>query len=131
MDGPARAPRGVRRRAAPGGPWFALLVGLAAAACWADEELGTPLAIELSGPDEGRVGEELAVRYDVSGPQLVGIIFDWGDGAADSVPARGAQTASGSVRHSYAEAGTFTVTGRAEDFVDGFAEARIEIEIGR
>lgn len=81
------------------------------------------------GPEAGRVGHELAVRYEVTGRQLVGIIFDWGDGASDSVPARGAQTASGSVHHTYAAAGTFTVKGRAEDVVEGFAEAQVEVEI--
>ena len=107
----------------------ALLCGLAIAACWTEDEIGTPLSIELAGPDAGRVGEELSVRYDVTGRQLVGVIFEWGDGVADSVRARGAQAASGSVRHTYEAAGTFTVTGRAEDVVDGLAEARVEIDI--
>ena len=61
--------------------------------------------------------------------RIVALIFAWGDGAADSVPARGAQTASGSVRHTYTEAGRFTVAGRAEDVVEGFAEARVTIDI--
>ena len=107
----------------------ALLLGLAVAACWTEEHIGAPLSIELTGPDAGLVGEELSVHYEVTGRQLVGVIFDWGDGVADSVRARGAQSASGSVRHTYAAAGTFTVTGRAEDVVDGLAEARVEIDV--
>ena len=110
-------------------PRSALLLSLALAACWDDPGIGTPLSIELIGPETGRVSEELAVRYEVTGRQLVGIIFDWGDGASDSLPARGAQTASGSVHHTYAETGTFTVRGRAEDVVEGFAEAQVEVEI--
>ena len=106
-----------------------MLLGLALTACWTEEEVGTPLSIELTGPGGGRVNQELSVHYEVTGRQLVGVIFEWGDGAADSVRARGAQTASGSVRHTFAEAGTFTVVGRAEDVVDGVAEARIEIDI--
>lgn len=85
--------------------------------------------IELAGPDEGRVGEELSVRYEVNGRQLVGIIVAWGDGVADSVMARGAQTASGSVHHTYTESGRFTVTGTAEDIVEGMVEDRVEIDI--
>ena len=117
----------IHRALAPAGS--ALLLAFAVAACWADEETGAPLAIELSGPDAGQAGEEISVQYEVTGRQLVGIIFAWGDGAADSVPASGAQTASGSVRHTYTEAGGFTVTGRAEDLVEGFAEARVTIDI--
>ncbi len=104
---------------------------LAVAACWGEDDLGAPLAIELAGPDRGRVGEELAVRYEVTGSQLVGIIVAWGDGVADSVPARGAQTASGSVRHTYTESGRFTVTGTAEDLIAGVVEDRVEIDILR
>lgn len=111
------------------GPRSALLFGLTVAACWSDDDLGTPLAIELAGPDEGRVGEELSVRYEVNGRQLVGIIVAWGDGVADSVPARGAQTASGSVHHTYTDSGRFTVTGTAEDVVEGVVEDRVEIDI--
>ena len=107
----------------------ALLFGLTVAACWSGDDLGTPLAIELAGPDEGSVGEELSVRYEVNGRQLVGIIVVWGDGVADSVPARGARTASGSVRHTYTESGRFTVTGTAEDVVEGVVEDRVEIDI--
>lgn len=110
-------------------PRSVLLLGVAVAACWDDSEIGTPLSIELIAPEAGRVSEELAVRYEVTGRQLVGIIFDWGDGASDSVPARGAQTASGSVHHTYAATGTFTVKGRAEDVVEGFAEAQVEVEV--
>lgn len=106
-----------------------LLLGVVTLGCRADDDIGSPLSIELAGPGTAQAGEELSVHYEVSGRQLVGIIFDWGDGATDSVPARGAQTASGSVHHTYVEAGTVTVTGRAEDIVEGFAEARVEIEV--
>lgn len=110
-------------------PRSVLFLGVAVAACWDDPDTGTPLSIELVGPEAGRVSEELAVRYEVTGRQLVGIIFDWGDGTSDSVPARGAQSASGSVRHTYSETGTFTLKGRAEDVVEGFAEAQLEVEV--
>ena len=106
-----------------------MLLAVGAMACWSDEDIGSPLSIELAGPGTGQAGVELSVHYEVSGRQLVGIIFDWGDGATDSVPAMGAQTAAGSVHHTYVAAGTVTVTGRAEDIVEGFAEARVEIEV--
>ncbi len=97
-------------------------------ACY-DDEIGTPLSIELIGPETGVVDTKLAVLYDVSGRNLYGIVFEWGDGAVDSLAALGAQTASGAREHTYRTAGRFTVRARAEDVVEGVAIAEVTINI--
>ncbi len=94
-----------------------------------EDEIGTPLSVELIGPGTGRVGEELSVLYNVSGRRLDGIIFSWGDGAVDSLPTAGAQTAAGSRQHTYRESGRFLVRARAEDAVEGVASAEVMVNI--
>lgn len=108
-----------------------VLPGLLAAslvACY-DDEIGTPLSIELIGPATGVVDQKLSVLYNVSGRSLNGIVFTWGDGAVDSLAAAGAQTASGSREHIYEAAGLFIVRARAEDAVEGVASAEVMIDI--
>ncbi len=107
-----------------------LLATLLLTAC-VEDEIGTPLSVELIGPDTGRVGEELSVLYNVSGRRLDGIIFSWGDGAVDSLATAGAQTASGSRQHTYSESGRFLVRARAEDAVEGVASAEVMVNIER
>ncbi len=107
---------------------LACLLALAAA-CITDDEIGTPLSVELIGPETGLVGDELSVLYNVSGRSLTGIIFTWGDGAIDSLGTVGAQTASGSMQHVYEMPGLFTVTARVEDAVEGVASAEVSINV--
>ncbi len=110
---------------------FALLACLfaVAAGCITDDEIGTPLSVELIGPETGLVGDQLSVLYNVSGRSLSGIIFTWGDGAVDSLGTVGAQTASGSMQHVYEMPGLFTVTARVEDAVEGVASATVSINV--
>ncbi len=98
------------------------------AACY-DDEIGTPLSVELIGPETGVVDQKLSVLYNASGRRLIGIIFTWGDGTVDSLAAAGAQTASGAREHTYEAAGLFTVRARAEDSVEGVASAEVMIDI--
>ncbi|MDE2982621.1 MAG: PKD domain-containing protein [Gemmatimonadota bacterium] len=100
-----------------------------AAGCITDDEIGTPLSVELIGPETGLVGDQLSVLYNVSGRSLTGIIFTWGDGATDSLATVGAQTASGSMQHAYEMPGLFTVTARVEDAVEGVASAEVLINV--
>ena len=100
-----------------------------AAGCITDGEIGSPLSVELIGPETGLVGDQLSVLYNVSGRSLNGIIFTWGDGATDSLGTVGAQTASGSMQHTYEMPGLFTVTARAEDAVEGVASATVSINV--
>jgi len=103
---------------------FALVAG-----CITDDEIGTPLSVELIGPETGLVGDQLSVLYNVSGRSLTGIIFAWGDGATDSLATVGAQTASGSMQDVYEMPGLFTVTARVEDAVEGVASAEVSINV--
>ena len=107
----------------------ASLLVLALAACWNDDEIGTPLSVELIGPETGLVGDELSVLYNVSGRRLEGIVFTWGDGATDSLPTVGAQTAAGSMQHTYESSGMFIVRARAVDALEGVASAQVSINV--
>ena len=94
-----------------------------------EDEIGSALSVELIGPGTGRVNEEVSVLFNVMGRRLDGVIFTWGDGAVDSLPTAGAQTASGSRRHTYRETGRFLVRATAEDGVEGVASAEVMINI--
>ncbi len=107
----------------------ASLLVLALAACWSDDEIGTPLSVELIGPETGLVGDELSVLYNVSGRRIEGIVFTWGDGATDSLPTVGAQTAAGSMRHTYESSGMFIVRARVVDALEGVASAQVSINV--
>ena len=107
----------------------ASLCMLALAACWSDDEIGTPLSVELIGPETGLVGDELSVLYNVSGRRLEGVVFTWGDGATDSLPTVGAQTAAGSMKHTYESSGMFIVRARAVDALEGVASAQVSINV--
>ncbi len=98
------------------------------ASCYEDE-IGTPLSIELIGPETGAVAQKLSVLYNVSGRRLNGVVFTWGDGTVDSLATAGAQTASGAREHTYQSTGLFTVRARAEDAVEGVASAEVIINI--
>lgn len=103
---------------------FALVTG-----CITDDEIGSPLSVELIGPETGLVGDQLSVLYNVSGRSLNGIVFTWGDGATDSLATLGAQTAEGSMQHVYEMPGLFTVRAVAEDAVEGVASAEVSINV--
>lgn len=103
---------------------FALATG-----CITDDEIGSPLSVELIGPETGLVGDQLSVLYNVTGRRLSGIIFSWGDGATDSLATAGAQSASGSMQHTYEMPGLFTVRALVEDAVEGVASAEVSINV--
>lgn len=100
-----------------------------AAGCITDGEIGSPLSVELIGPETGLVGDQLSILYNVNGRRLSGIIFSWGDGATDSLATAGAQSASGTMKHIYEMPGLFTVRARAEDAVEGVASAEVTINV--
>ncbi len=99
------------------------------AGCITDDEPGSPLSVELIGPETGLVGDQLSVLYNVYGRSLSGIIFSWGDGATDSLATLGATLAQGSRQHTYEMPGLFTVTARVEDAVEGVATAEVTINV--
>lgn len=110
------------------GASFLCVAGTGLTSCYEDE-IGTPLSIELIGPETGLVDEELSVLYNVSGRRLNGIVFTWGDGTVDSLATAGAQTASGAREHTYQSTGLYTVRAQAEDAVEGVASAEVIINI--
>ena len=111
--------------------WPAATAGVALALASGCEEdpIGSPLSLELAGPGTGVAGEELSVAYDAAGRRLVGITFAWGDGKVDSLSTAGAQSASGSRRHTYESPGTFTVQARVEDTLEGALTAEVSIRV--
>ena len=118
----------LRKNRATVGIALPCLLAASLAVCY-DDEIGTPLSVELIGPETGVVDQKLSVLYNVSGRSLSGIIFTWGDGTVDSLATAGAQTASGAREHTYETAGFFTVRARAEDSVEGVASADVMINI--
>ena len=108
---------------------LALAAALLVAAACDEDPIGSPLSIELAGPGAGVVGEELAVQYQVRGRRLLGVVFTWGDGAADTLSTEGAQSASGTRLHAYDSAGVYTVQARVEDAVEGAATAEALIRV--
>lgn len=124
------------RRAAPTllrtALWAALWtlgITIAGTTACEDDPIGTPLSVELVGPGTGVAEEELSVLYAVSGRRLLGVIFSWGDGSTDSLGTAGAQTASGSMRHTYDSSGVFTVRAEAEDALEGTGIAEVTITV--
>lgn len=122
-------PRGHRERRGAGPLSVALLLLGTSAGCFGESEIGSPLAIELEGPENGQAGEELAVRYSAVGRSLGGIVLAWGDGAVDSVATAGAQSASGTRFHTYEQPGAFLVSAQVDDSLEGVASAELTINI--
>lgn len=106
----------------------AVSLALAPVSC-DDDQIGSPLSIHLIGPDTGIAGRKLSVLYEIKGRSLTGVIFDWDDGAVDSLTTAGAQAATGSVEHTYQAAGVFTVRAVVEDAIEGSRRAEVEIVV--
>jgi len=94
-------------------------------------EGGGPVTIQLSA-DRTSVpaGGSVTFTFEATGTYLNGVVVDYGDGVVDSVSTLGAQTAAGSVSHSFGLPGSYTVVGRAEDGVTGTATAEVVIQVG-
>lgn len=94
-------------------------------------EGGGPVAIQLTA-DRTSVpaGGSVTFTFDAKGTFLNGVIVNYGDGVEDSVPALGAQTATGSLTHAFELSGSYTVVGRAEDDATGIATAEVVIQVG-
>lgn len=75
------------------------------------------LAIDLEvTPATAAVADTVTARFTVTGGGLLGVIVDWGDGAADSLPLNGAVVeVEWSLDHSYLLPGEFAVVAVAED----------------
>ena len=98
-------------------------------ACSDEGEIGSPLSVSLTGPGTGLAGEELPFTYVVRGRSLSGLIFEWGDGARDSVPAAGAQSADGTRIHTFDTAGVYLVNLVVEDAIEGVESAQVSVDV--
>lgn len=106
-----------------------LLIGAAGLGCEDDGEIGSPLSVSLTGPGTGLAGDGLPFQYQVEGRSLSGIVFEWGDGARDSLPTAGAQSAEGTRVHTYDSAGVYTVSMVVEDALEGTDAAQVTVDV--
>ena len=108
----------------------AWLLVLGVAACSeASITLGGPLDLQLMSNSPATLSQDLIVEYDIVGRSLLGMVVDWGDMQTDSVFFSGAQTAGGSVNHRYSSSGSFTVSARVEDSLEGSTTGTLGITI--
>lgn len=100
-------------------------------ACSDTEVTGSnPLTIELTAtPETALVGDSIEFMYSATGALLTGTILDFGDGRVDSIPAFGAQSQGGRVKHAYAAAGMYVVIARVEDSIEGALTDQVTVGI--
>lgn len=104
---------------------------LATTACLDDSITGTrPLTFSLTASTQSAdVGQEITFNYEATGTALHWVVVDYGDNMADTVLANSnVVEAAGTLTHSYALAGDFLVSGKAENFT-GIETQEIAIEI--
>lgn len=90
-------------------------------------EVGNELSLELTGPASAPVSDSLEVSFEVEGRRLLGLVLEYGDGAVDSVSFSGSQSAGGYRSHKYTEPGTYLVTGKVQDGVEGTIMAELSV----
>lgn len=100
--------------------WRALgiaLVVAVAGACLDDSITGTRELTLSVTVDENTalVDSVVTARYSATGTGLLGVVFEWGDGMADTLALSGTVVViSGPVEHTYTTAGTFSIIGTIE-----------------
>jgi len=112
--------------------WTAMLAVVLGAAACSDLtfEGGGPVSITLTAtPTTVATGADVTFTYDLKGEFLDGVTLDFGDGAADTAFAPGAQSAHGSFVHAYDAAGAFTAIGVAYDGRQGPDSATVVIQV--
>lgn len=108
-----------------------LMLALAVTGCDAITDVARELSLNLSTDRQNiRAGEQFRLQYEATGSSLVQIVIDPGDGSeATSLPLTGAQTAEGSISHTYDEAGTYEVVGQVREFNGAARSARLTIVV--
>jgi len=94
-----------------------LAVCASGTACLDDNLIGTrPLSMEVTvDPAVAEVDEVVTAHYSATGTDIGGVIIDWGDGDADTIPYfGGAVVIEAPVEHQYQEPGTYIVVGTVE-----------------
>lgn len=103
------------------------LVGWACAST--DVDIGQPLDLQVSSNTPVSVSDSLVLTYDAQGRSLLGLVILWGDATLDSVFMNAAQRAGGSRGHIYPDTGSYTITTRLVDSVEGTDEKTLDIRI--
>ena len=75
------------------------------------------------------LSDSLVLEYDARGRSLLGMVIFWGDATLDSVFMNAAQSAAGSRGHIYPDTGSYTITARLVDSVEGSDEKTLDIRI--
>jgi hypothetical protein len=91
---------------------MSVLAVLLVSACssYTTEVPNRPLTVDLTAArTSAGVGDTILFRVDATGTRLLGIILNYGDGRADSIPTENAQTATANIPYAYTATGTFTV----------------------
>ena len=109
----------------------ALVVSLALGAC---ENLTIPderqTAVGVTAmPEQAAVGQEIDFRATAEGTSLVRIVFYFGDGDSATAATFGAQEASATESHAYAEPGTFTASAVAVESFQDSARAEVSVTV--
>ena len=93
-------------------------------------EGGGPVSITLTAtPTTVATGTDVTFTYDIAGEFLDGVTLDYGDGAADTAYAQGAQSAHGKFVHAYDASGSFTAIGVVYDGRQGPDSATVVIQV--
>lgn len=107
-----------------------MTLGVGVIACGDDSlTYGGPLDLVVASNSPVAVSDSLVVEYDAQGRSLLGMEVTWGDATVDSVFFHGAQHAGGHVKHLYAVSGTYTVTAKVSDALEGSTSRDLEVTI--
>ena len=75
------------------------------------------------------VGIDVDFRFEATGPALVGVFVDFGDGLADSLTFDGVNSLGGVFTHAFLTEGNFLVEGIVVDALDGRLSDTLFIDI--
>ena len=110
--------------------FFPVAIGLLAWSCSSNNvTIGGPIDLQVTSNAPVTLGDTLRLEYQAVGRSLLGMVVTWGDAALDSVVMNGAQTAGGTVRHVYADTGSYTLTARLVDQVEGNDTKELTIRV--
>ena len=109
-----------------------LLLSGASGSCLEGDVTGVrPIGISLTAEaTSAAVGQSVTLRFEATGTDMLGVLFDWGDDVVDSVTA-GEQVLemSGPMTHTWGSVGTYVVTGTVETARLGVASDEVTIRI--
>ena len=109
---------------------LAAVLLLAGIACSSATRLEHVLSFTFSAVStQAAVGETMQFNFEVTGPSLLGVFAEYGDGVVDSVSTVNATSAEGRFIHTYQTAGTFLVRATLEDRHAGSLTDSVSVQI--